>query len=86
MTDHNRAALVRAIFRRVSEQPLDDIGLETRITDLGIDSITFAEIVVQIEDTLGIEISFDRWLRVRTVQEVLDMIEHGTRSNEEKGA
>jgi acyl carrier protein len=86
MTDHDRVALVRAIFHRVSEHPLGDIGPHTRITDLGIDSVTFAEIVVQIEEELDVDISFGRWLRVRTVQELLDMIDEVAGRDTRKGA
>ena len=85
MTDHDHTALVRTIFYQVTEQPLDDIDAETRIADLGIDSITFAEIVVQIEETIGIDIPFGRWLGVRTVQEVLDMINEVTERGAGKG-
>lgn len=85
MTDHEYAALVASIVRQVSEKPLGDISPDTRIADLGIDSITFAEIVVQIEDALGIDVPFGRWLRVRTVREVLDMIGEAAGQRQPKG-
>ncbi len=83
MSDHT--ALVARIVRQVADRPLDDIGPDTRIADLGIDSVTVAEVVVQIEDTLQIEVPFARWLRVRTVREVLDMIDEATAQRAEKG-
>jgi acyl carrier protein len=86
MTDNGYAELVERIFRSVSERPLDDIGPETRITDLGVDSVAFAEVVVQIEEALDIEIPFGDWLRVRTVREVLEMIEMTAGPSTEKGA
>jgi acyl carrier protein len=75
MTDYDHADLVRDIVRQVSKRPADDIGPDTRIADLGIDSVAFAEIVVQIEEALGIDVPFARWLSVRTVREVLEMID-----------
>jgi acyl carrier protein len=87
MTDRDHLALVRSIVRRVSEHPVDeDIGPGTRIADLGIDSVTFAEIVVQIEDALDIDVPFAEWLSVRTVQQVLDMIDHAAARRTGKGA
>jgi acyl carrier protein len=85
MTEHEHTSLVRTIFDRVSERPLDDVRPDTRITDLGIDSVTFAEIVVQIEEALDIDVPFAQWLSVRTVQDVLDMIDESTGNGAGKG-
>jgi len=67
--------LVRATFMEVSERPLPDIALETPIAELGIDSISVAEIVTRVEDELGIEIPAPQWLRVRTLQQFIDVVE-----------
>jgi acyl carrier protein len=75
MTGHEYLAVVRTVVRQVSERSPDEIGFDTRIADLGIDSVEFAEVVVRIEDVLGIEVPLAQWLRVRTVKEVLEMIE-----------
>jgi acyl carrier protein len=75
MTGGERIALVRDIVERVSERPLGDVGPDTRLADLGVDSITFAEVVVQLEEALGIDIPFARWLTARIVRDVLTMID-----------
>ena len=66
--------MVRSIFREVSEKPLGEIAPETPIAELGIDSVSLAEIVGRIEDTLDIEVPASQWLQVRTLQQVIDMI------------
>lgn len=75
MVTHPQAAVIRAAFERVSGQPLDDFGPQSKIAEMGIDSVALAEIVVQIEEALDIDIPFARWLGVRTVQDVFDMFD-----------
>jgi acyl carrier protein len=82
MSDHDHTPLLQRIVAEVTDHPVGPIGPDTRITDLGIDSVTFAEVVVQIEDTLDIDVPFARWLGVRTVREVLDMIDEATHERE----
>jgi acyl carrier protein len=74
MTDTEYLALVEDAVRGVVDHPLVDIGPDTRIADLGIDSIAFAEVVVRLEEPLGIEVPLETWLRVRTVREALELI------------
>lgn len=66
--------LVRSIFQEVSERPMGEMSLETPIAELGIDSVSLAEIVVRIEDALDIEVPTSEWVRVRTPQGVIDAI------------
>lgn len=72
---HELIDLVRATFQEVSERPLPEIALETPIAELGIDSISVAEIVTRVEDELGIEIPAPQWIRVRTLQQFIDVVE-----------
>jgi len=58
MTGYDHISSVRELAEQVTERPLGEISPDTRIADLGVDSVTFAEIVVRIEDALGIEIAF----------------------------
>jgi len=37
----------------------DDITMETKFADAGIDSLSFMEILMQLEDDLGVEIDLD---------------------------
>ena len=41
------------------KEPRDDIGLNTALTDLKIESLDLAMIVFDIEDTFGIEIPYN---------------------------
>lgn len=85
MTGHDQTALLRELIEEVTERPVGDIGPDTRITDLGVDSVAFAEIVVQIEDGLDIDIPFARWLSARTVRDVLAMIDEVARHDTDEG-
>lgn len=85
MTGHDRTALLRELIEQVIERPVGDIGPDTLITNLGVDSVAFAEIVVQIEDGLGIDIPFARWLSARTVRDVLTMIDEVARHDTDEG-
>ena len=47
------------ILKKHMKEPRDDIGLETALADLKIESIDLAMIVVALEDTVRIEIPYD---------------------------
>jgi acyl carrier protein len=66
--------LLRSIVAEVIEKPLPPITLETPISELGIDSIEVAEIVLRIEDRFGIEIPAATWMRLRTLGELVEVI------------
>jgi acyl carrier protein len=72
-------ALIRKAFREVIERPLGDLDLDTRIADLGIDSVSVAEIVFRIEDALGIEVPTSEWVRVRTLVDFVDVVDRARR-------
>jgi acyl carrier protein len=76
MTDHNYLILLQAVLRQVSERSLGEIRPENLLTELGIDSIALAEVVVRIEAEVGtIEVPMEQWLRVRSVHEVVEIME-----------
>lgn len=77
---HELMALLRSIVADVTEKPLPDVGLDTPIAELGINSISVAEIIVRIEDRLGIEVPASRWLRARTLQEIIEMVDQSRRA------
>jgi acyl carrier protein len=68
-------SLLRQIVLEVTEKPLPEISSTVPIAELGIDSISLAEIMMRIEDSLGIEVPATEWLRVRTIEEILNLIE-----------
>lgn len=47
------------ILKKHMKEPRDDIGLNTPLTDLKIESLDLAMIVFDIEDTFGIEIPYN---------------------------
>ena len=47
------------ILKKHMKEPRDDIGLETALTDLKIESLDLAMIVFDIEDSFGIEIPYN---------------------------
>ena len=47
------------ILKKHMKEPRDDIGLDTALTDLKIESLDLAMIVFDIEDTFGIEIPYN---------------------------
>ncbi|GAA0362363.1 MULTISPECIES: acyl carrier protein [Micromonospora] len=56
------------------------IGPNLRISqDLGIDSLTFVDILVKIEKVFDVEFSDNELATVQSVQDILDLVEHKTR-------
>ena len=54
----------------------DKINMDTDIAkDLGADSIDLFELVMALEDNLGIEISEEQVTSLKTVKDVVDLIE-----------
>jgi nodulation protein F len=47
------------ILRKHMKEPRDDIGPQTALTDLKIESLDLAMIVFDIEDTFGVEIPYN---------------------------
>jgi acyl carrier protein len=68
-------ALLRGIVLEVAEKPIPEVTGDMQIAELGLDSISVAEIVVRLEDRLGVEIPATQWLRARTLQDIIDIIE-----------
>ncbi len=53
------ATKIVEILKKHMKEPRDDIGLETALADLKIESIDLAMIVFELEDTFGIEIPYN---------------------------
>jgi acyl carrier protein len=75
LDEHPLLPLLREIVLAVTEKPVTDISPTDAISELGIDSISVAEILVRIEDALAIEIPAIQWLQVRTLQEMLELMD-----------
>jgi nodulation protein F len=65
------------ILKKHMKEPRDDIGLDTQLTDLKIESLDLAMIVFDIEDTFGIEIPYnanEEAADFKTVGSVVDRV------------
>ncbi len=65
------------ILKKHMKEPRDDIGLNTALTDLKIESLDLAMIVFDIEDTFGIEIPYnanEESADFKTVGSVVDRV------------
>jgi acyl carrier protein len=49
---------------------------ETTLTELGVDSLARIECVLGLEDTFKIELDQSELWKVRTVQDVMDLVDH----------
>ena len=49
------------------------------LTSLGLDSLDLAEVMISIEDQLGIEFTSGEILELKTLKDVLDLIESKTK-------
>jgi acyl carrier protein len=66
---------VRCITAEVTERPVPVITVDTEIRSLGVDSIALAEIIARVEDELGIDVPAAAWLAVKTLRDLLDVVE-----------
>jgi acyl carrier protein/nodulation protein F len=65
------------ILKKHMKEPRDDIGLNTALTDLKIESLDLAMIVFDIEDSFGIEIPYnanEEAADFKTVGSVVDRV------------
>ena len=67
---------VRAMLAKHLNLPADKITLESDIIkDLGADSLDVVELLISLEDDYGISIPEDDIVGVKTVKDIVDMIE-----------
>ncbi len=52
---------------------------EDKLSDLGLDSLDLAEIMISIEDALGIEFTSNEILKLKTLRDVMNLIETKTK-------
>ena len=71
---------IRKIIASVSNQPLAEVASDSRLTDLGFDSLMFVELQGAIEDGGGRVISPDELNEVQTVREVLAVVQRVDKS------
>ncbi len=67
----DNAIWIRKIVANVANRPLSDVALETKLADLGFDSLMFVELQAAVEDAGGKILSPDTLNEVETVRELL---------------
>ena len=68
---------VRDLLADEFDIPRDAIQPEARLADdLGIDSIDAVDMIVHMRDVTGGRITPERFKTVRTVQDVVDLVDH----------
>lgn len=71
------ATKIIEILKKHMKEPMDDIGPDTALTDLKIESLDLAMIVFDIEDSFGVEIPYnanDDVEDFKTVGSVVDKV------------
>jgi acyl carrier protein len=64
---------VLEIISAETKTPVKDIDLKADIRDMGIDSLATVEIVVEIEDQLGIEIPEDSVTELIIIEDIIKL-------------
>ncbi|MBO5374422.1 MAG: acyl carrier protein [Clostridia bacterium] len=54
---------------------VSDVNEETNFLDIGMDSLTLLKIVIDVENTFGIYIENDEIVEIRTILDILRLIE-----------
>jgi long-chain acyl-CoA synthetase len=70
----DNAVWIRKIVATVSNRPLSDVAMESKLADLGFDSLMFVELQAAVEDAGGRIMSPDTLNEVQTVRELLTAV------------
>ena len=54
---------------------ISNLKEDDKLASLGLDSLDLAEVMIEIEDALGVEFSADDFQEISTLKSVLDLIE-----------
>ncbi|HXG83670.1 MAG TPA: AMP-binding protein, partial [Pyrinomonadaceae bacterium] len=76
----DNAIWIRKIAANVTNRPLSDVTLETKLADLGFDSLMFVELQAAVEDAGGKILSPDTLNEVQTVRELLTAVQRVDKS------
>jgi len=75
MNQQNLVSLVERIAAELGLDSTTRIQLDSVITELGIDSLAMAQIVLELEAALGVTIPDDALLDVVTVEDLVRIVE-----------
>ena len=70
-------------FEKIQEMLVDKLGIAAEkilpqseiIKDLGADSLDLVEMLLQLEETFGVTISDEQTENIKTVQDIVDLID-----------
>jgi acyl carrier protein len=86
MTTQNREEIKQEISGIISEILEEDFVLfedDARLLeDIGLDSMGFLELAIQIQRSFETLIQSDEWRQIKTMKDLLDVIESKLNSNE----
>ena len=54
---------------------VDSINYDDNLDDLGLDSLDLVETMLKIEEVLGVEFTSDEIVELKTIQDVVNLIE-----------
>lgn len=67
-------------------EPIDDVPIDLNLQSIGMDSLTFVQLIIAIEDSFNIEIPEDRltMLELGTIKKLCSMVSLITSDRENK--
>jgi len=68
------AESVLSEIRRLSKTPADQIGLESKLRELGLDSLDLAEMGTELEDSLGVMLNDSQTKAIFSAVTVADIV------------
>ena len=68
----NLEVIKEAIKDRIN---VDSINYDDRLDELGLDSLDLVEAMLKIEEAVGVEFTSDEIVELKTIQDVVNLIE-----------
>ncbi len=70
-----RGKTLQLLARHTNEASREHIGMESRIEDLELDSLTMFEIVFELEECFGVELDERELASMKTVRDLVESVE-----------
>lgn len=68
-------SMFKVVAGRIDKRPFDNVTTESKITELGIDSLSMMQIVGEMETELGVMIPDEDLVELQTVGDLVKKIE-----------
>ena len=62
------------VFKMISSRTSKSFDLNTNIRDLGLDSLDLVEMIIEFQEKYGIEIPTEKMSQIKTIQDLLDVL------------